>query len=213
MGLRKHLALALLALPLLCVGASGQDTIYRVTRSAEGMVLVRYWPAGSQFTLEVKGKDVNFGADARSLRPIFKVDGTLLLVHTAVISEFVNSPDAGRLDTPAILRAHRDWEARYIESKVLGKKLEVKSAPQKLPDGRDALLWEFDVPEGIALPFKRLVYLTVRSGEDFLLMLYMQLKSVEQAEAARRFLLNTAATIKPTAIAHDGPLVTELKRQ
>lgn len=211
MGLKKYLALALLALPFLCVDASGQHTLYRVTRSAGGMVLVWDWP-GNQFTLEVKGKDVQAGLADRHGRLFFEADDILLLVQPAIISDFVKRPDASGLGTPAILRAHMDWEAQYIESEVLGKKLDVKAAPQKLADGRDVLLWEYEVPEGTDFPYKQMVHLTVRSGDNFVLMLHSQLKSRDQAGAARQLLLNTAATIKPTATPHNGQLVLEYKR-
>lgn len=95
---------------------------------------------------------------------------------------------------------------------MLGKKIDVKATPQKLADGRDALLWEYEVPEGTRFPQKQMVYLTVRNNDKFVLMLNCQLRSKDQAEAARRLLLNTAATIKPTATPHDGLVVLERKQ-
>jgi hypothetical protein len=211
-GLKKYVALAVLASPFLFVSANAQYVNYRVTKAAEGLVLVWESP-GNEFTLEVKGEDVSAGLLDPQGRLFFKTGGIYMTVQPAMISEFVKPAEAGQMDTLAILKAHMDWEARYVEIKIVGKKLDVKAMPQKLPGGRDALLWEYEVPNGVASPFKRMVYLTVRNGDKFVLMLNCQLKSGDQVAAARRLLLNTGSSIKPTATPQDGPVVLERKQK
>ena len=212
MRLKRYLGIALLAIQFLCVSANGQYVNYRVTKAESGLVLV--WDSPSnQFTLEVKGKDVTTGILDLSGRIFFEADGIRMIVQPAMITDFVKSPDAGRMDTLAILKAHKDWEAQYVESQVLRTKLDVKATPQKLADGRDALLWEYEVPKGTGFPQKQMVYLTVMNGDKFVLMLNCQLTSKDQAEAARRLLLKTAATIQPTLVPHDGPVMLERKQK
>lgn len=213
MVLQRYLGIALIAIPFLCISANGQYVNYRVTKAPGKLVLVWDSP-GNQFTLEVKGNDVTTGILDLSGRIFFEADGIFMIVQPAMVSQFVKSPDAGRMDSLALLQAHRDWEVQYVETEVLSKKLDVKATPQKLADGRDALLWEYRVPKGTNFPkTQMMVYLTVLNGDKFVLMLNCQLKSKDQAGAARLLLLSTAATIQPTLIPHDGPVVLERKQK
>lgn len=95
MGLKKYLGIALLAITFLCVSANGQYVNYRVTKAADGLVLVWDSP-GNQFTLEVKGEDVTAGLLDMHGRLFFKAGGITMTVQPAIISDFVKSPAAGR---------------------------------------------------------------------------------------------------------------------
>ncbi len=69
----------------------------------------------------------------------FKVDGMFLQVQSTGINEFW--PDAKVIDPAAILVAHRDWEAAFLQ-RAAGVAMKLNSRPGKLNDGTPVLFWE-----------------------------------------------------------------------
>ena len=144
------------------------------------------------FTLEIKGKDINPLNDPEHI--FFNVDGMILQVQLALVSEFAPDAKERKLDDKAILAAHRDWESKFIAG-LLGTKLKVESFNAKLSNSEVASLWQFDMPERMNADSKKQVYLTVVSNH-YVLLLNTAATATISDEAARKFLLETIATLK-----------------
>jgi hypothetical protein len=144
------------------------------------------------FTLEIKGKDIKPLNDPDHI--FFTVDGMTLQIQVASIREFVPDAKEKKFDDRTILAAHRDWESKFIEG-LLGTHLKVESFNAKPSNSRVASLWQFDMPQGMNADAKKQVYLTVVSN-DYVLLLNSPATASTSDEAARKFLLDTMATLK-----------------
>ena len=147
------------------------------------------------FTIEVKGKTVK-PLDSRD-HVFFQVDGIVLQLGPVAIKEFAKNAKEQKLSDQAILAAHRDWESDYIGN-TLGKKLKVESSPQKLPNGGEALLWKYAMPEGISPDAKTQMYLTMVSGSHIVLLNGVVGPDMEES-TVQKLLMDTAATLKISA--------------
>jgi hypothetical protein len=166
-------------------------------RIEEGMLFV--WNLKDlHFTLVIKGKEIKPLDDADHI--FFNVDGMVLQVQMAAISDFIPDRQEKKLDDTAILAAHRDWESKFLEG-LLHSKLKVQSENSKLSSGSDVMLWQFDMPEGANVDAKKQIYLTV-VNKEYILMLNSVAGTSVSEEAARKLLQTTLATLKlsPTAI-------------
>lgn len=160
--------LFLLLIPVFVRAGQEEDVV--AIKTADGFLLVWNTP-GIHFTLPVRGKDVR--AVNSSEHVFFNVDGVMFQVQTVAISNFMKAGAADRPDAKAILLAHRDWESDFIQTNLLGTKVNVQTSPQKLKNGSAALLWKFDSPkvvQGEESKVKQQMYLTTVMGEHVILL-------------------------------------------
>jgi hypothetical protein len=155
-----------------------------------GLLLVSNDP-DNWYTLEIKGSDVR----PTSTKPkVFNVDGMFLQVVTAKISKFLGEQEKRAADEKTILQAHRDWEAKYAQGNYQ-EKLVIESSVRKLDNGKDALLWKYNVPEGTRTNVKKQIYLTVVKG-DYVLMLGGIVTGDIKEQASLKLLLTTISSLK-----------------
>ncbi len=159
-------------------------------KSASGYLLVWNQPK-NYYVLEIKGKDVRQTSTDRKL---FNVDGMFLQIIDAPIENVIQAEKRQNLDDKAILEAHRDWEAKFMEGEYKTK-LEVASSWRKLTNGKDALLWQVSVPESARSNVRKQVYLTMVQG-DYVLMLGGAVTGTTEESATQQLLLSTIETLK-----------------
>jgi hypothetical protein len=163
-----------------------------IIRSADGFLIVWNEP-GNNFTLEVKGNKLEPGRETM----MFRIDGKFFQVQTAGKKLFLKSPDDTKLDDKAVLAAHRDWERDYIAD-VLKRELKVESEWIKLPGGKDALAWSYDMPKVVDnQTAKKQFYLTVVK-RDHVLVLNSALEDERAEKETKQLLLQSLLTLKPS---------------
>jgi hypothetical protein len=184
------IALALLAVGLSVSTARGQDDGWTAIKTGDGILFV--WNNASlHFALSIKGKDIQPLNDPDHI--FFNVDGLVFQIQSLPVSNFLPDQKRQGLNDKSILAAHREWESKYIEG-LLNKKLAVQSSSEKV-NGSDVLIWQFDVPEGLNNDSKKQLYLTVVS-KDYVLLLNGVVTATVSESVARKFLLDTLATLK-----------------
>jgi hypothetical protein len=180
------------------LGLSTQNDLpVNAIKTIDGYLLVWNRP-DLHFTVLIKGKDIKPLNDTEHV--FFNVDGMVFQIQLASVSEFAPDAKEKKLDDMAILAAHRDWESKFIEG-LLSSKLKVESFNAKLSNGGEASLWQYDMPEGMNAETRKQLYLSVVSG-GYVLLLNSVVTTAISEEAARKFLLDTMATLKfsPTPI-------------
>jgi hypothetical protein len=192
MEFKRYFTVIFLLAAMSGVSARPQEGGINAIKTADGFVLVWNQP-DVHFTLAIKGKDVHPLNSTEHV--FFNVDGVVFQVQTVALSEFMEGAQKKRPDNSSILTAHRDWESRFIESSLLGKKLNVRTSPQKLSDGSEALLWKFDMPEGMNSDAREQIYLTVVRG-DHVILLNGVVEGATAESKVEKFLLDTIATLK-----------------
>lgn len=196
MKVRTYVGVILLLLALtMSVRASQQENGINAVKTVDGFVLVWNQP-GVHFTLAVRGKDIRPLTSTEHV--FFNVDGVIFQVQSVATSEFMKDAQKKKPDDKSILLAHWDWESQFIESSLLGKKLKVQTAPQKLSNGSEALIWKFDMPEmpeGAQSSAKSQIYLTVVSG-DHVILLNGVVEGEISEDTVQKFLLDTVSTLK-----------------
>jgi hypothetical protein len=177
-------------------GPVQQDEGRAAIKTADGMLFVWNRP-DIHFTVAIKGADVKPMGDPDHV--FFNVDGKVLQIQIVQISEFAPDAKTKKLDDQSILAAHRDWESKYVEG-LLNSQLVLQSSSTKV-NGSDALAWQYDVPAAIRADTRKQLYLTLVSG-DYVLLINSVATDTVSDEVARKFLLDTAATLKtsPTTI-------------
>ena len=186
-----------LIVPQVLAVSPQQEEGWTTIKTDDGIVFV--WNVrGLYFTLSVKGKEIKPIADPDHI--FFSVDGKVLQIQTAAISNFAADATEKKLEDKAILAAHRDWESKYIED-LIHTKLAVRTFNTRLSNGSDALMWQFDMPEGMNSEAQRQLYLTL-VAKDYVLMLNSEANAAFPDADGRKFLLDTIATLKlsPTPI-------------
>ena len=174
--------------------SSDQEDGIVVIKTLTGDVLV--WnQKDNHFTLEITGKEVKPQTNTESV--FLNVDGIVLQVQSVAISEFLKDAKSQKPDSGAILKAHQEWEAEYIAG-VLGKKLSVQTTPQKLSNGKEALFWKYDMPEGLSETVKKQFYLSMLSN-NYVVFLNGVVESGTTDAAVHQLLLVTAATLKTSS--------------
>jgi hypothetical protein len=173
-------------------GASQEEDGPVAIKTQDGYLLV--WNAPDiHFMLSVKGKEVKAMNSTEYV--FFNVDGMAFQVQSVAVGKFLGETDKQTSSDLQILTAHRDWESQFIENELLRKKLDVQSTSLKLTDGSQALLWRFNMPEGISTEVKSQMYLAmVRSGHVILLNGSVP-KNAEES-AVQKFLVDSGATLK-----------------
>lgn len=186
------LTLLLLVLPSIC--AAQQDDGIAAIKTYDGYLLVWNQP-GIYFNLNIKGKTVEPKNSSENV--LFAVDRMFFQVQSVAITEFMKDDGKQRPDDKTILLAHRDWESDFIQH-TLNKKITVKSIPQKLKNGQDALLWKYDMPSlapELHSTAREQVYLTVVS-KDHVILLNSAVEGATTADMAQTLLLDTISTLK-----------------
>lgn len=159
-------------------------------KTSYGFLLVWNKP-NNHYTLEIRGKNVR-QISTQQVR--FSVDGMFLQIVNAPTSNFIASVNRKTMDDKAILEAHRDWEVKFMEGDYK-EKLKVESSWQKLSNGKDALVWQINVPDSAHSNVTKQISLTLMRG-DFVLMLGGVVTDTISESASRQLLLNTAETLK-----------------
>jgi hypothetical protein len=168
-----------------------QEDGWVAIKTDDGIVFV--WNVRElHFTLAVKGKAIKPLDDPDHI--FFDVDGKILQIQVAAIREFAPNAKEKKLDDRSVLAAHRDWESAFIEG-LLKSKLQLHTFNVRLSKGGDASLWQFDMPEGMHADAKTQLYVTVVRG-DYVVMLNSEATATTSEETARKFLLDTMATLK-----------------
>ena len=75
----------------------------------------------------------------------------------------------------------------------------MQSSSEKLGNGTDILIWQFDMPQGLDADAKKQLYLTL-VGKDYVLLLNSVATTTISQSVARKFLLDTAATLKISSV-------------
>ena len=174
-----------------------QEDGWATIKTDDGVLFV--WNArGIYFSLAIKGKEIKPLDDPDHI--FLSVDGRVLQIQAAGINNFAPDAKEKKLEDKAILAAHRDWEAKYIEDLIHGK-LTVRTFNAKLSGGSDAMMWQFDMPEGMNASAQKQLYLTL-VVKDHVLMLNSEATTDISDADGRKFLLDTIATLKlsPTPI-------------
>jgi hypothetical protein len=184
------IALALLAIGLGVSTAQGQDDGWTAIKTGDGILFVWNHPT-LHFTLSLKGKDIQPLNDPE--HAFFNVDGLIFQIQSLPVSNFLPDQKRQGLDDKSVLAAHRDWESKFLEG-FLNKKLAVQSSSEKF-NGSEVLIWQFEMPEGLNSDAKKQLYLTVVS-KDYVLLLNGVVTATISENVARKFLLDTLATLK-----------------
>ena len=182
---------------LTCSVPVQQEDGWIAIKTDEGLIFV--WNVrGLYFTLAIKGKEIKPLDDPDHI--FFDVDGRVLQIQLALISNFAPDAKEKKLNDKAILAAHRDWESKFVED-LIHSKLKVQTFNARLSSGSDASMWQFDMPEGMDSNAKKQLYLTVVT-KDYVLMLNSEATATISDGDGRKFLLDTIATLKtsPTPI-------------
>jgi len=159
-------------------------------KTADGALFV--WnQLSNNFTLAIKGKDVRPNNSTEDV--FFKADGIILQIQSPAISGFINDKPGTKLTEQTILQAHRDWESEYAGS-ILKTKLKVQSSAERLKNGREALYWRFDLPEGFSRVEKSRVFLTTVSGDHVIVLNGSATTDVPE-DRVRQYLFDTLATL------------------
>jgi hypothetical protein len=203
MKLCRTIPTAVLLLVITCVSlgaASKPDRIPTSFEEEEGWTaiatvdgLLFVWNArGLYFTLLLKGKEVKPFNDLEHI--FFNIDGTMLQIQLASIANFAPDAKQKKLDDRAILVAHRDWESKFIGD-LLHNSLKLQTFNAKLSNGRDAMVWQFDMPEGMRAEAKKQLYLTLVQNQ-YVLLLNTEATASTADTDGRKFLLDTIGTLK-----------------
>lgn len=174
-----------------------QDDGWVTIKTDEGALFV--WNVnGLYFSLAIKGTEIKPFDDPDHI--FLGVDGRVLQIQVAAIKAFAPDAKERKLDDKAILAAHRDWEAKYIEE-LVHSKLTVRTFNARLSNGSDASMWQFDMPEGMNATAQKQLYLTL-VAKDYVLMLNSEATATTSDADGRKFLLDIIATLKfsPTPI-------------
>lgn len=185
-----------------------QEEGWATIKTDDGVLFV--WNShGLYFTLTITGKEIKPLDDPEHI--FFNIDGRILQIQLAAINNFAPGAKEKKLSDKSILAAHRDWEAAFVEG-LLKSKLAVRTFNAKLSDGSEALLWQFDMPEGMNVESKKQLYLTVVKN-DYVLLLNSVATATTSDTDGRRFLLDTVATFKPSPTPIDVKQLSESIRK
>jgi len=196
MRFRKHLSITLLAvfslMPLRAVAQQDRFTSGMI-KTGGGVLLVWNEPE-NYYTLEIKGEKV---VPASTERLILIVDHKFLQILTVQTQSFIKDEHARKQsDQKFILTSHRDWEAQRIEN-TIKEKLNVQSSWQKLSNGKEALLWEYDMQAEAGRDVKKQMYLSVVKG-NFVFMLNGAVTAKTSEAVVKQMLIDTLLTLKPS---------------
>jgi hypothetical protein len=181
-----------------------QEDGWSAIKTDEGILFVWNQP-GISFSILIEGKEVKPLNDPEHI--FFSVDGRILQIQLAGIFNFAPDAKEKKLDDKAILAAHRDWEAKYVEG-LLHSKLTVQTFNTKLSNGGDAMMWQFDMPKELNAEAQKQLYLTLVT-KDYVLLLNSESTAALPDADGRKFLLDTIASLKISATPIDVKKLSE----
>jgi|SRR5215213_3042248 len=196
MRFRKHLSIILLAVFSLTHfrAVAQQDRFTSGIIKTDGGVLLVWNEPENYYTLEIKGENV---VSASTKRLLLIVDHKFLQILTLETDNFIKDEKARKeSDQKFILTSHRDWEAQRIE-RSLNEKLNVQSSWQKLSNGKEALLWEYEMQAQAGRDVKKQIYLSVVKG-NFVFMLNGAVTEKVSEAVVKQMLNDTLLTLKPS---------------
>lgn len=173
--------------------AATQQDGWTALKTEDGILFIWNRP-GLGFTLSVKGNDVRPLEGGPNI--FFSVDGLVLQIQSLPISDFAPNARKDKLDNKAILAAHRDWESTFIETELLHKKITVQSSSDKLADGSEVLIWQYELPEGLRNPDAQKQVYTSIVARDFVILLNSVVGQGGSDATVRTFLLSNLATLR-----------------
>lgn len=186
----KIIAFACLILFIAALNLFAQDDEQSgMVKTKDGFLVVWNEP-GNNFTIEIKGNEIRPASNEQGL--LFFVEDKFLQIKTVAKKEFLK--ESSGQDDKAVLTAHRDWETDYLNG-VFQETIKVNSSWQKLPNGKDALLWDFDMPAKLQSDAKKQIYLVIPKG-DYILLLNSVVTDNLNEEAIKKFLIDTLTTLK-----------------
>jgi len=194
----RNLAAILITALLSCAvmataGRAQQQEERAAVKTTDGLLFIWNRPDMS-FSISIKGNEVK-PLDAGG-NVFLTVDGKVLQIQSLPISNFAPDARKDKLSDDAILAAHRDWEAGFIENELLKKKISVKSSSERLPNGMRALLWQYDFPQGFEnSDVKTQMYVTV-VAKDYMILLNGVANSTFSEATVQNFLRTTMSTLK-----------------
>lgn len=170
-----------------------QEDIWTAIKTDDGIIFV--WNrTGLNFTLSIKGNEIRPMNDPNNI--FFVVDGVVLQIQSLPISDFAPDARKNKLDDKAILLAHQSWEKKFIEDELLHSKLKLQSSGEKLANGSDALIWQYDLPENLKnRDAQKQVYLTI-VAKDFVILLNSVVDATSSEATVHKLLLDTISTLK-----------------
>jgi hypothetical protein len=189
MTLRGAVSTSLLV--LLSLAPHAAHAADKVVQAEHGYRVVSDGP-GDAFTLEITGDVIQQKLDLAPL--FFTVDKMVLQIVAPEIKDFLQLRKRKKMDDRAVLTAHRDFEAAYLEE-ANQTRFHIESSWKTLDNGRDALLWAFKMPVDRTRNVTEQVYLTTLAG-DRVLMLVSPLTEQTDRDASIQLLLRTASTLK-----------------
>lgn len=148
---------------------------------------------GNYYTIEIVG---------RSIQPVqgellFSVDGKFFQIVTTRIKVFLKKDDGKSPEDQVILARHQKWESDYLYE-TLHTKLKIDSSVVKLPNGKTALAWGYDVPKLTeSTTVVKQLYLTVVKG-DRILLLNTVVEKGDDENIRKQFLIDTMTTLRPS---------------
>lgn len=159
-------------------------------KTAKGILIVWNEPSNN-YTIEIKGDAIH---PAQGGRMLFSVDRKFLQVLTVPKSDILKNARKDELDKRAVLTAHRDWEAKYLEN-TLNEPLKIESSWQKLASGEEALVWSFDMPKRLGSDARKQVFLTVPK-DNHVLILNGAVTDKTDEKTVNQFLIETVSTLR-----------------
>lgn len=182
--------LTLILITLLSVSTISQNSQGVTLMKSEHGVLWVDNNGNSNFTIELKGKDV------RPLKefPYMMADGIQLQIRRTDVKELFTSPPKTRPSDAEILKAHQQWELKYIEETIQSKvtsRTDIISETVKRP----ALLWAFSMPaKSPDQPYEQLFVTTI--NKDAVIILSAPVFKKEESDKVANYLTQTLGTIQ-----------------
>ena len=199
---------AMLLFPVAPIEARSQpqEPERAAVKTVDGFLFIWNRPDLS-FTISIKGKEVKPLEAGENI--FFTVEGKVLQIQSLPISNFAPDARKDKLSDDAILGAHRDWEVGFIENELMKKKISVKTSSEKLPNGTQAMIWQYDLPEGFQNPdAKTQMYLTV-VAKDYVILVNGVVNAEFSESTVKSFLAGTMSTLKISAEHIDGKKESE----
>ena|SRR6202140_2962584 len=170
-----------------------QDDGWTALKTDDGVLFIWNRP-GLSFTLSIKGHEIRPMDSGENI--FFMVDGLVLQIQSLPISNFAPDAKKNKPDDKSILIAHRNWESKFLEESLLHNKLTIQSANEKLANGTEVLVWQFDLPEGLKNgDAQKQIYVTV-VAKDYVILLNGVVNETASEAKVRSFLLDKISTLK-----------------
>jgi hypothetical protein len=193
--MKKYVLCGLLLAIALFTSVAAQSTERSGLIKTDKGVLVVWNEPGNYYTIEIKGEKITPAEQPL----LFQVDGKFFQIQVVDKKAFLNGKNEKDFDDKAILAMHRDWEGDYA-SGILKEKLKIDSEWMKLPNGKDALAWSYEMPKAMlhgSTSAKRQFYLSITKG-SMVFLLNTALTGGDEDKDLKALLFETMSTLKPS---------------